>query len=330
MLRCFIFFTCLFSNLISAQISDFESVDFLKSEINAKKNRGASLSNLPVLAFQLTANLDSEVEKFRAIYMWVCQNISIDASQGDRVIAKRKKYQKDSLAYIEWNKANRKKSLKKLLKQNRTVCTGYAYLVKQLCQLVNIDCYIVDGFGRTTQSNIKSLDFINHSWNVVRLNNKWYLCDATWASGFSLNGVYVPKYNDGYFLTDPVLFAKNHFPFEKKWFLNDSISQLKFKPEPIIYDETLNKQIIPIIPNDLETTIQKNKTISFNLKKLNNQTFQKINLFYYTGKGERKLKIENLKQTSQDLSFTTKLKHRGHYDLHLKIDGIIVGTLKFN
>ena len=67
------------------------------------------------------------------------------------------------------------------------MCTGYAYLIKELCFLANIESEIIDGYARTVRSNIDALDMANHSWNAVKLNNKWYLCDATWSSGYTLN-----------------------------------------------------------------------------------------------------------------------------------------------
>ena len=319
----------LLNTILHSQISDFKHIDFSKADHIAKSIHGENLDNLPLLVQQLTRNLDTEAERFRALYIWVCDNIDLDAPQGQKVLKQRKKLINDSLAFNEWHDTFKKKSLNKLLNKKKAMCTGFAYLIKALCDLANFECEIVNGYGRTTRNNIESLDSANHSWNAVKLNGKWYLCDAVWASGKVFNGIFKKKYHDGYFLTDPVLFAKNHFPFDKQWFLNDSISQLQFKPEPIIYAETFNKQIIPITPVNLETTTQKNEVINFKLKKLNDQVFKKVELFYYAGEEERKLKIENLKQTSTALSFTTKLKHRGHYDLHLKIDGAVVGSYVF-
>ena len=319
----------LFNTIVQSQISDFKTIDFTKADTRAQSLQGENLDNLPLLVSQLTKDFNTEVEKFRAIYIWVCNNIDLDAAQGQRVLKQRERLKDDSLSFLQWHEDFKKKSLNKLLNKKKAMCTGFAYLIKELCIIADIDCKIINGYGRTTRNNIETLDSANHSWNAVRLNNKWYLCDAVWASGKVFNGVFEKKYHDGYFLTDPILFAKNHFPFEKKWFLNDSISHLKFKPEPIVYAETFNKKIIPMAPNDLETKVKKNEVIKFKIQKLNEQNFKNIQLVYFSGEHQRSLKINDLIQTSGSFLFTTKIKHRGHYDVHLKIDGVVVATYVF-
>ena len=83
------------------------------------------------------------------------------------------------------------------------------------------------------------VDFSDNSWNAIKFNGKWYLCNPNWASGipnpetnrFSFN------YNDGFFLTNPELFAVNHFPVEAKfWLLDEAIPSFEiFLASPIIY-----------------------------------------------------------------------------------------------
>ena len=127
---------------IHAQVSDFKSVNFFKADNMAKLNKGRGLDNFPILVHELTKNLDTEVEKFRAIYTWICTNIKGDSRQDNIVFRKRKKYRNDSIEYIKWNGQYQKTAFKKLLKHQKTMCTGYAYLVKELCFLADIECEI--------------------------------------------------------------------------------------------------------------------------------------------------------------------------------------------
>ena len=60
---------------IQAQQSDFDTIDFERADLIALSYKGEELNNLPVLAYNLTHKLNSDVERFRAIYTWVCQNI---------------------------------------------------------------------------------------------------------------------------------------------------------------------------------------------------------------------------------------------------------------
>lgn len=229
-LKYIIIFCCLLAHLkSSAQKSDFSTIDFTRADERAQLFGGKSLENLSVLVHELTSRLDTDVEKFRAIYKWVCGNITSDIRQGDLVIRKRKKYKNDTDGFLEWNNQFKKTAFKKLLRDQKTMCTGYAYLIKDMCFLANIEAEIINGFGRTVESNVTSLEIVNHSWNAIKLNNKWYLCDATWSSGYILNEtLYVEDYNDGYFLADPLIFGNSHIPSDTKWFLNDVLVKTDF------------------------------------------------------------------------------------------------------
>ncbi len=309
-----------------AQVSDFNTVDFTRADNIAKLNEGEDLENLPVLAHKLTANLKTDVEKFRAIYLWVCQNIKGDTTQDSKVFKYKRKLAHDTVAYLKWNNEFKVKAFKKLFKRKKTMCTGYAYLVKELCFLADIECVIVDGYGRSVSANVEALDFANHSWNAVKLNNKWYLCDATWSSGFSINTNFIKDYNDGYFLTDPILFAKNHFPLNKKWFLNDSLANTKFTPQAIVYGETFKHKIIPTHPKTLNVTTKKDEALHFSFKRLAPTSQDDIELIHFIGLKEHVFKIENFQINDNNISFSNSFKQKGNYDVHLKIDNSIVAT----
>ncbi|RYH75439.1 hypothetical protein EVU94_00310 [Flavobacteriaceae bacterium 144Ye] len=309
-----------------AQVSDFNTVDFTRADNIAKLNEGEDLENLPVLAHKLTANLKTDVEKFRAIYLWVCQNIKGDTTQDSKVFKYKRKLAHDTVAYLKWNNEFKVKAFKKLFKRKKTMCTGYAYLVKELCFLADIECVIVDGYGRSVSANVEALDFANHSWNAVKLNNKWYLCDATWSSGFSINTNFIKDYNDGYFLTDPILFAKNHFPLNKKWFLNDSLANTKFTPQAIVYGETFKHKIIPTHPKTLNVTTKKDEALHFSFETLVSNPQDRVELVHFVGSKEHSFKIEDLQKTDTSISFNNTFKHKGNYDVHLKIDNSIVAT----
>lgn len=314
-------------NNANAQISDFKTIDFTQADNIAKSNNGDNLNNMPLLTYKLTNMLSTDIEKFRAIYTWVCNNITGDSNQHNKVSRKRKQLKNDSLGYIIWNNEYKKIAFKKLLKHKKTMCTGYAYLIKEFCFLANIECKIVDGYGRSVESNVNSLESVNHSWNAVKLNNKWYLCDATWSSGYMLNNyLFIKDYNDGYFLTEPTLFAKNHYPIQKKWFLNDSLSNSEFIATPIVYGETFNQKIIPISPKDLSTASQKNEAIHFSFKALKKISLDKISLVRFSGIKEHSFKIYELKNENGLITFKYLFKHKGIYDIHLKIENDIVAT----
>ena len=323
----FILAFCLGISSIHAQISDFKTIDFTKADNMVKLNKDASLDNMPLLVHNLTNRLDTDIEKFRAIYTWVCYNISGDYKQHNKVSKKREEFKNDSLGYIKWNNEFKKDAFKKLLKYKKSMCTGYAYLIKEMCFIANIDCEIVDGYGRSFETNVEALESLNHSWNAVKLNNKWYLCDATWSSGYMLNGyIFIKDYNDGYFLTDPILFAKNHFPIQKKWFLNDTLKSNKFEVSPIVYGETFKRKVIPVSPSKLNSKVEKNDAIEFSFKTLKTTSLDDISLIQISGSVKKSYKIFDLKNEKGSISFKYKFKRKGMYDVHLKIENDIVAT----
>lgn len=318
-------FLCIIT--LNAQINDFKDVDFTKADNIAKLNNGENLKNLPLLTYKLTNKLPTDVEKFRAIYSWICHNVKGDFRLHSNVTNKRIKFKNDSTSFLNWNRSYKKIIFQKLLKHKKTMCTGYAYLLEQMAKIANIECKIIDGYGRGNSTNINNLDFVNHSWNAVKLNNKWYLCDATWSSGYMVgNGIFINDYNDGYFLTKPSLFAKNHFPLNKKWLLTTTISEYQFLNAPIVYGELFKYKIDEIRPKNLNFTVKKNTDIDFSYQTLNNLSKNRINLVFYSGNIEKKLTVHNKSNSKNSLKFTTKFKNRGTYDIHLKINNDIVLT----
>jgi len=325
--RLLILILLFFNSFLYAQVSDFKHIDFTRANTLAKLNNGASIENLPLLAYKLTHKLPTKVEQFRAIYSWVCSNIEGDNNQQNKIERKRRKYTKDSISLLQWNTDYKKIVFRKLLKTKKTMCTGYAYLIKELCFLTGIECVIVDGYGRTISTNVKKLELANHSWNAVKLNNKWYLCDATWSSGYldEMSG-FVKDYNDGYFLTDPVLFGNNHYPLKEDWLLNNTLSVSNFVKAPLVYGEAFKHDILVVSPEKMNVSIPKNKEISFSFKSIKDITCKNVALVYCLGIEEKKCAIYDIKNKNGLISFKYRFKHKGNYDVHLKINNDIVAT----
>lgn len=238
-------------------------ISFLKSDSVAARYQDHDLKNLPLLSHRLTSDLPDEVSKFRAIYKWVCNNIDNDYRLFAENQRNRQKL-KDPVALKAWNAKMQSRMFELLLKKRRTVCTGYAYLIKELAMFAGIQAEIVDGFGRTSQANIGGEGLVNHSWTAVKLNNQWYLCDATWASGaIDINAKsFVKKYDDAYFLADPKYFICNHYPTDAKWtLLENPPSRAAFLNAPIIYSASYKHKILPQSPDQFEVKAKNRKLV---------------------------------------------------------------------
>jgi transglutaminase/protease-like cytokinesis protein 3 len=200
-----------------AQVSDFKGIDFGRADSVARLYPNYPLTNLPDLAYKLTHEFTHNEEKFRAIFTWVCLNVRNDYAL--YLINKQHREQcKTETELKAWYKEFTKTIYRELLINRKTICTGYAYLIRELALASGLECVIVDGYGRTPGSKLNK-KFPNHNWNAVKLKGKWYLCDATWASGKvdSESKQFVNRYNDSFFLTDPKIFNRNHYPLDQKW-----------------------------------------------------------------------------------------------------------------
>ncbi|NHN25446.1 hypothetical protein FIA58_007135 [Flavobacterium jejuense] len=324
---------CFFSLKTQAQQSDFSNINFTKADAIANKYKGATLESLPILSYNLTSTLKTDVEKFRAIYRWVCANIENDYYAYLKNKKTRNKLKKDSLKLATWNAYFTQKTFKRLLKEQKTVCTGYAYLIKELANLAEIKCEILDGYGRTADVNIEELSIPNHSWNAVQLNNKWYLCDATWSSGiYDLNHYsFKYDYNDGYFLTDPNLFVKNHYPVNTKWLLTDTIIPItSFLNGPIVYPTTFKQAIVPTQPVTLHLEVKQNQEVIFLLKEGNPMDTSNITIEMTSGTYKTSVKPTINKNSDELLEVKHTFDKRGFYDFHIKLkeEYLITYTVK--
>ncbi|MBJ2172778.1 hypothetical protein JBL43_00920 [Aureibaculum sp. A20] len=312
-----------------AQTDDFKQIDFTKADSIAKFYHGENLDNLPLLVHKLTATFTTDVEKFRAIYTWVSTNIDNDYGSAVKNQRKRKKLMNDDYALGNWNNTFKIHMFRTLLKDKKTICTGYAYLIKELSTIANINCKIIDGYGRNIDNNIGELSVPNHSWNAVFLNNKWYLSDATWSSGYTELPTYafISDYNDGYFLTEPKLFSKSHYPLNEQWLLmqnNPSVSD--FLNGPLVYGNTFKNTIIPITPATMYIETSKKMINTFTLEISESFKIEELELEISNGSNRTKVEPTNTVITDNLLNVDYQFKRTGHYDFHIKLKDEVVVT----
>lgn len=316
-------------NISWAQARDFEEVNFVMADSIAEAYVGSELMNLPKLSYNLTHSLTSDVEKFRAIYTWVSRNITNDVNDYLLNKRKREKYQNDADALELWNKEFVKESFRKLLKYKRTVCTGYAYLVKELAYFAGIESVIVDGYGRTSGINLMEKSIPNHSWNAVKLDGKWYLCDATWSSGGMLPSAkfFVPDYNDGYFLADPKLFSLSHYPLDKKWILTEKEKTFdEFISGPLVYKYAFSYDVMPLVPSVMKKVIQKHDSVTFGFQLGDMSIVDKLSLEVARGNSPRSYTPEIVVEENGMVTLNHVFSSKGTFDVHLKVDDDYLAT----
>lgn len=321
------FFTLFSTQFIFSQT--IEGFDFRIADSVAEFYHGADLNDLADLSSKLTKPLDTETEQFRSLFYWVCHNIENDYRSFKRNQNKRKLLVNDSVGLWQWNSKFHEEAMTQLIHEKKTVCTGYAYLLRELCAHAGITCVIVDGFGRSSTSNVHELERPNHSWNAIWLDGEWKLCDATWASGifYGERNTYFfkKKFNEGYFLTEPRVFAQNHLPLINKWQLVDEvISKQEFLLGPLIYSDAFQYDLEVMKPQQMKLKAAKKEEVIFELKANSSMDVDRL---YFIQMDRSKRQIDPIAVNKQDrIELRMTFPKRGNFDLHLYYADEILAT----
>ncbi|MBT1686816.1 transglutaminase domain-containing protein [Dawidia soli] len=271
MMRTLLFVICslLVPVALSAQQAHFTKLHWAKADSVAACYPRHAVTDPKTLSDKLTRSLTTDAEKFRAIYTWVCTNIASDYSLFRLNQHQSNKLKDDAAALDAWRRQFSRRVFQVLGRHHRTVCTGYAYLLRELARHAGIRCVIVDGYGRTVQANIRGEGDVNHSWNAVQLDGQWYLCDATWSSGAidPAQGIFIKNYDDRYFLADPAMFVRNHYPVDTAYMLlKDKPSLQAFLYAPLIYGNIYKYKAMPVSPSTFDVEVVKGETVMFQLE----------------------------------------------------------------
>lgn len=213
------------------QGQNYEQIDNYVRALEFKSN-----VDLAEMAEEITAKSNTDEERLRAIFVWIAHNIEYDVKS-----FKSGKIPNSTAIGV--------------VQKGRAVCEGYSNLFQELASNVGIKSLIVSGFSKGYgYQNRKKLETSDHAWNIVLLNNDWYLIDATWGAGhLNMRGRYVPAMQEKYFMADPAFFVTEHLPedpamqllpcpIKPKEFLQDSSKVLKIarsKEKCYSYRDTL-------------------------------------------------------------------------------------------
>ncbi|MCF8254602.1 MAG: hypothetical protein K9H61_01870 [Bacteroidia bacterium] len=186
----------------------------------AQKNNGKG--NLPIFSFYnpnklakaICKNASTDEEKVRAISNWITYHIKYDCKRF--VNSDLKRY-----------------SSKRVLFRKHAMCDEYSVLFNDLCQVVNVKSFSVEGYSKGFDFELDDTLYTpDHMWNMVKVDESWHLMDLTFASGYSYYGPsfwerlnvilfrpvtcsklkYVKKRDSTYLLSNPQKFVINHLP----------------------------------------------------------------------------------------------------------------------
>lgn len=180
--------------------------------------------SLESLSNYLQAGKKSDLDKARAIFVWLTENIVYDDD-----------------SYNSGNDGDN--SAEGVLSNKKAVCEGFSNLFLALGQRMGLEIEKVVGYakGYSYSSGMKFKE-TNHAWNIIKIDGNWRIFDATWGqgNGINVNGRLQSKkeFDDYWFNVDPFEAIFNHFPQDSKHsFIQPSLSLSSYEKFPNIDEE---------------------------------------------------------------------------------------------
>lgn len=162
-------------------------------------------------------NFQTESDKIRAVFYWTAKTISYDA---------------DNMFEVKFDESLQER-ISRAFNTQKGNCFDYASIFNQLANAVGVKSLVISGY---TKWNKVRIDNLSHAWNAARIDNKWYLFDPTWGSGYVINGVFTRRLNNDNFKVDPEMMINTHMPFDYLWqFLNHPLTNQEFMDG--VYDD---------------------------------------------------------------------------------------------
>jgi transglutaminase/protease-like cytokinesis protein 3 len=189
-------------------------------------------SSASKIAKRISSDFSNEFDKVRAVYTWITNNIVYNPNEYGKYnfeYSTKREFEKKE------NKLEKKLSSRTISK-GKAVCEGYSTLFTAICDNLNIKSKVVTGSSKIVVKDIGKRYYSDHAWNIVLIENQEYLIDATWGAG-NYNNRFEKKVDYFYFLTDPNLFIKKHYPdYYENAVLIEKIEKKDFLNGPLIYN----------------------------------------------------------------------------------------------
>ena len=231
-----------------------------------------------------TKGLD-DISKAYVVFCWMAENIAYDTD-----------------SYFGYSTAVY--TPEEVYRKGQSVCSGYSSLYKYIANSIGlkVKCIIgyVKGYGYVEGEIISDT---NHEWNILEVNNKFYLIDSTWGAGYVNERKFKKKFKEHYFCTPPEQLITTHLPSNSKWQLLEP---------PITIKEFLKRVMFW---EDFYLLFNSSNTIYYNPKVGNKYTFR---FFKKSNKVELLIKLDylinNVYQHGEECKYLVK-KRKDYIDI---------------
>jgi hypothetical protein len=294
----------------------FAQQNFAKADAHALKVGKLDSTNMGTIATLLTKPFAEKIDKARAIYTWIANNITYDVKA-----ASKEQTDKNTTAEV--------------LLYRKAVGIGFATLFQDMCSSAGIRCLTADGHIKRNTEEIGDNELEkNHSWAVVQLGlspDTWHYVDVALASG-SVDEemkVFTKKFSSNYFFADKAIFNWQHFPDNPAWKLDVGPKNKKeFLALPIIRAAAYDWQLKKFTP---ELATQKTKLstpVNFSFVFGKADAVTKVTIQYGNGK-RKKIKNALYNQSGNTLTFSYKFDVEDNYPVTISINDAELITYKF-
>ncbi|MGF1583098.1 MAG: transglutaminase domain-containing protein [Gemmataceae bacterium] len=155
--------------------------------------------SIPKLVANLTAGMHHDEAKVRAVFRWITEKIEFDVG---------------AFESKEWDR----QPIDRVFQERKGICSGYADLFQEMCQLAKIECELIYGVATGPGFDPKRLpNQPNHVWNAVKIDGQWKLIDATRGAGVFRKKKYQRGLQDFFYFPDPDHLIFTQFPKETRW-----------------------------------------------------------------------------------------------------------------
>ena len=220
-------------------------------------------NNLKNLVSFLIKGTSDEFARIKVLHDWICYNINYDT---ELFFTGTKKQD-----YIE------------VLKNQKGISAGFSDLMQQMCTLAGFECISIEGFAKGYGYNGHLAETVEHVWNAVNINSKWYLIDTTWDTGFLERKTFIKCYSSEYLFLDSRSFLYTHLPKDQALqFYAPVVTEAQFEKEPKLEGKFFNYGF-SLLDNKLEFENKIKDEFFFELKCKNPKAYMATMLFTKNG-----------------------------------------------